>query len=130
MSNIRQIPYGMADFESVMERGLYYVDKTIYLPELERQPDTQIFIRPRRFGKSLFISMMRAYYDKANADRFDELFGSLWVGKHPTPLRNKYQVMYFDYSRAGSNYERLEDNFNAYSCGRLEIGRASCRERV
>lgn len=46
MSNIRQIPYGMADFESVMERGLYYVDKTIYLPELERQPDTQIFIRP------------------------------------------------------------------------------------
>ena len=120
MSNIRQIPYGMADFESVMERGLYYVDKTMYLPELERQPDTQIFIRPRRFGKSLFISMMRAYYDKANADRFDELFGSLWVGKHPTPLRNKYQVMYFDYSRAGSNYERLEDNFNAYSCGRLD----------
>ena len=120
MSNIRQIPYGVADFESVMERGLYYVDKTIYLPELERQPDTQIFIRPRRFGKSLFISMMRAYYDKANADRFDELFGSLWVGKHPTPLRNKYQVMYFDYSRAGSNYERLEDNFNAYSCGRLD----------
>ena len=120
MSNIRQIPYGVADFESVIGRGLYYVDKTIFLPELERQPDTQIFIRPRRFGKSLFISMMRAYYDKANADRFDELFGSLWVGKHPTPLRNKYQVMYFDYSRAGSNYERLEDNFNAYSCGRLD----------
>ena len=120
MSDIRQIPYGVADFESVISDNLYYVDKTMFLSELESQPRTQIFIRPRRFGKSLFISMMRAYYDKANADRFDELFGSLWVGKHPTPLRNKYQVMYFDYSRAGSNYERLEDNFNAYSCGRLD----------
>ena len=120
MSNIRQIPYGVADFESVISDNCYYVDKTMFLSELESQPRTQIFIRPRRFGKSLFISMMRAYYDKANADRFDELFGSLWVGKHPTPLRNKYQVMYFDYSRAGSNYERLEDNFNAYSCGRLD----------
>ena len=114
MSNIRQIPYGMADFESVMERGLYYVDKTIYLPELERQPDTQIFIRPRRFGKSLFISMMRAYYDKANADRFDELFGSLWVGKHPTPLRNKYQVLYLDFSQIGGSIDQLADKCNEY----------------
>ena len=114
MSNIRQIPYGVADFESVMERGLYYVDKTIYLPELERQPDTQIFIRPRRFGKSLFISMMRAYYDKANADRFDELFGSLWVGKHPTPLRNKYQVLYLDFSQIGGSIDQLADKCNEY----------------
>ena len=75
MSNIRQIPYGVADFESVISDNLYYVDKTMFLSELESQPFTEIFIRARRFGKSLFISMMRAYYDKANADRFDELFG-------------------------------------------------------
>ena len=119
MSNIRQIPYGVADFESVMERDLYYVDKTMFLPELENQPDTQIFIRPRRFGKSLFISMMRAYYDKACADRFDELFGSLWIGKHPTPLRNKYQVLYLDFSRIGGSVDELKEKFNSYCCGRL-----------
>ena len=64
--------------------------------------------------------MMKAYYDKANVDRFEELFGNLWIGKHPTSLRNKYQVMYFDYSRAGGSYEKLEENFDTYSCGRLD----------
>ena len=63
MEAVKQVPYGVADFESVIELDLYYVDKTMYLAELEKQPDTLIFIRPRRFGKSLFISMMRAYYD-------------------------------------------------------------------
>ena len=63
MESIKQIPYGVADFESMVNRHLYYVDKTMYLAELEKQPDTLIFIRPRRFGKSLFISMMRAYFD-------------------------------------------------------------------
>lgn len=120
MEQIRQIPYGVANFESVIKDNLYYVDKTMFLPELENQPRTQIFIRPRRFGKSLFISMMKAYYDKANADKFDELFGNLWIGQHPTPLRNKYQVMYFDYSRAGGRIERLEEDFDSYSCGRLD----------
>ena len=114
MSNIRQIPYGMADFESLISDNLYYVDKTMFLSELESQPRTQIFIRPRRFGKSLFISMMRAYYDKANADRFDELFGSLWVGKHPTPLRNKYQVLYLDFSQIGGSIDQLADKCNEY----------------
>ena len=60
METVKQIPYGVADFESVIDRGLYYVDKTMYLAELEKQPDTLVFIRPRRFGKSLFINMMRA----------------------------------------------------------------------
>ena len=112
MDGIRQIPYGVSDFLSIREDNLYYIDKTMYLAELESQPDTLFFVRPRRFGKSLFISMMQAYYDKAMAGRFDELFGDLWVGKHPTPLRTRYQVMYFDYSRAGGTIERLEENFN------------------
>jgi len=114
MEQTRQIPYGVADFESVIKDNLYYVDKTMYLAELERQPRTQIFIRPRRFGKSLFISMMKAYYDKANADRFDELFGNLWIGKHPTPLRNKYQVMYLDFSQIGGTIDKLEECFSEY----------------
>lgn len=114
MEQARQIPYGVADFESVIKDNLYYVDKTMYLAELERQPRTQIFIRPRRFGKSLFINMMKAYYDKANADRFDELFGNLWIGKHPTPLRSKYQVMYLDFSQIGGTIDKLEECFSEY----------------
>lgn len=120
MSEIKQVPYGVSDFMSVRERNLYYVDKTMYLPILEEQPSYLFFIRPRRFGKSLFISMMQAYYDKSMAGRFDELFGNLWIGSHSTPLRNRYQVLYLDFSRAGSNLEHLADNFNTYCSGRLD----------
>ena len=119
MEPIKQIPYGVADFESVMTRSLYYVDKTMYLAELEKQPDTLIFIRPRRFGKSLFISMMRAYYDKSKAKDFDTLFGSLWIGSHPTPLHNHYQVLYLDFSRILGNIDVLEEKFNSYCCDQL-----------
>ena len=119
METVKQIPYGVADFESVINQNLYYVDKTMYLAELEKQPRTLIFIRPRRFGKSLFISMMRAYYDKSKADRFDKLFGSLWVGCHPTPLRNHYQVLYLDFSRIDGNINVLEKEFDSYCCIQL-----------
>ena len=119
MESVKQIPYGVADFESVMNQNLYYVDKTMYLAELENQPRTLIFIRPRRFGKSLFISMMRAYYDKSKAKDFDTLFGSLWIGSHPTPLRNHYQVLYLDFSRILGNIDVLEEKFNSYCCDQL-----------
>ena len=119
MESIKQIPYGVADFESVIDRDLYYVDKTMYLAEVEKQPDTFIFIRPRRFGKSLFISMMRAYYDKSKADHFEKLFGSLWIGSDPTPLRNHYQVLYRDFSRIDGNIGVLEKEFNSYCCIQL-----------
>ena len=69
---IKRVPYGVSDFLSVQENHLYYVDKSMYLPLLEEQPPYLFFIRPHRFGKSLFISMMRAYYDKAMAGRFDD----------------------------------------------------------
>ena len=91
----------------------------MYLAELEKQPDTLIFIRPRRFGKSLFISMMSAYYDKSKAKDFDTLFGSLWIGSHPTPLRNHYQVLYLDFSRILGNIDVLEEKFNSYCCDQL-----------
>ena len=61
--NVKRLPYGINDFEAVIEQNLYYVDKTMYLPLLENQPSNIIFIRPRRFGKSIFLSMLHAYYD-------------------------------------------------------------------
>ena len=90
MCGIKRLPYGVSDFVSIITRNRYYVDKTTYLAQLERETDTIIFIRPRSFGKSLFLSMMEVYYVKAMRDRFDELFGNLWIGKNPTKLKNRY----------------------------------------
>ena len=114
MEEIMQVPYGVSDFVTVRERNLYYVDKTMYLSLLEQQPDNLFYIRPRRFGKSLFISMMRAYYDKAMADRFDSLFGGLWVHGHPTALRGRYQMLYLDFSQVGGDIDQLPARFNDY----------------
>ena len=114
MEKAKRIPYGVSDFVDIIERNQYYVDKTMYLPMLEDEADSLFFIRPRRFGKSLLISMMRAYYDQRMAPRFNELFGNLWIGSHPTPEQGKYQVLYFDFSRIGGSIEVLEENFNSY----------------
>ena len=116
MQQIKRIPYGVSDFVDIIERNQYYVDKTMYLPMIEDEADSLFFIRPRRFGKSLLISMMRAYYDQRMAPRFNELFGNLWIGSHPTPEQGKYQVLYFDFSRIGGTIDNLEQRFNEY-CG-------------
>ena len=120
MEQIRQIPYGVSDFRSVIEQDLYYVDKSMYIEELEKQSRTLIFIRPRRFGKSLFLNMLRLYYDKAASADFERLFGSLYIGQHPTPNRNRYQVLYMDFSRVTGNIDALPQRFNSYCCGRLD----------
>lgn len=99
MEAVKGIPYGMSNFRDVMEQNRYYVDKTMYLPLLEDQTNYLIFIRPRRFGKSLFLDMLRSYYDLSQKDDFQKLFGDLWIGQHPTPLRGKYQILYLDFRR-------------------------------
>ena len=76
---IKGIPYGVASFEEVRNENFYYVDKTMYFPLLESASKYLFLIRPRRFGKSVFVSMMQAYYDIAKADRFDTLFDRLWI---------------------------------------------------
>ena len=117
---IKQVPYGVSDFVRVMEQHLYYADKTMYLPELEDQPSYLFFIRPRRFGKSLFLSMLHAYYDCRMKDKFQSLFGNLWIGKHPTPLQGRYQVLHIDFSQVGGTIDKLEENFNFYLGMRLD----------
>ena len=112
--NVKRLPYGINDFEAVIEQNQYYVDKTMYLPLLENQPSNIIFIRPRRFGKSIFLSMLHAYYDCSKKEKFQTLFGDLWVGKHPTPLLGKYQVLHLDFSYVGGSIDKLEENFDMY----------------
>ena len=114
------VPYGVADFERVMTQNMYYVDKTMYLPALEKQPSYLFFIRPRRFGKSIFLSMLHSYYDCQQRDKFQKLFGNLWIGSHPTPLQGGFQVLHLDFSQITGKIDVLEERFNAYLCINLD----------
>lgn len=110
----KRVPYGIQDFVQVIEQNCYYVDKTAYIPKLEACPNNLFCIRPRHFGKSVFLSMLHAYYDCRTKDKFQEWFGNLWIGKHPTPLQGRYQVMHLDFSQVGGSIENLEEKFNFY----------------
>ena len=98
IEDVKRIPYGVSNFVEVVEQNQYYVDKTMYLPLLEQQPNSLFFIRPRRFGKSLTLSMLESYYDINNANRFEELFGERWIYQHPTALRAKFLILRFNFS--------------------------------
>ena len=115
----KQVPYGVSDFERVMTQNMYYADKTMYLPMLEKQPSYLFFIRPRRFGKSIFLSMLHSYYDCEQKDKFQTLFGNLWIGSHPTPLQGEFQVLHLDFSQITGRIDVLEERSNAYLCIRL-----------
>ncbi len=97
-----KIPYGNADFADIRRRGSFYVDKTPFLPELESDEfgyKNLIFLRPRRFGKSLLVGMLENYYDISLGVHFDELFRGLWVHDNPTPEKSKYVVLRLDFSK-------------------------------
>ena len=120
MEDVKRIPYGVSNFVEVMEQNQYYVDKTMYLPLLEQQPSSLFFIRPRRFGKSIFLSMLRAYYDISQKEKFQKRFGTLWIGSNPTPLQGKFQILHLDFSRVGGLEGTLSQNFDDYCCGGLD----------
>ncbi|WP_274427725.1 AAA family ATPase [Desulfosarcina sp. BuS5] len=90
-------PYGIADFRSIIREKYFYCDRTDKIPLLENTK-SQLFIRPRRFGKSLVLSMLENYYDVAKKDEFEEIFGGLKIGKNPTDLRNSYFILKLDFS--------------------------------
>ena len=116
MAPIQQLPYGISDFKQLREENLYYVDKTMYLPVMEDTDHFLFLIRPRRVGKSIFLSVLRAYYDIKERDNFQSLFEGLWIADHPTENRGRFQVMYFDFSRIGGTTDVLKFNFEAYCC--------------
>ncbi|NCC30023.1 MAG: AAA family ATPase, partial [Gammaproteobacteria bacterium] len=93
-----RFPYGLSDFGKLIREGYFYQDRTDRIPLLEAAGDQLLFIRPRRFGKSLLLSMLECYYDLGRAEQFDALFGSLAIGRDPTPSHSRYFVMRWDFS--------------------------------
>ena len=115
MSNeFKRVPYGIASFKQVRSENKYLVDKTMYFERMERAGNFLFLVRPRRFGKSLFLNMLEAYYDINEKDNFPELFKGLYVADHPTENRNRFQVLHLDFSRVGSDVEKLRNNFSDY----------------
>ena len=108
----KRIPYGMMNFVDVRNDNCYYVDKTKFIEKVENANKFFFFIRPRRFGKSLTLSMLRHYYDIHAADKFEPLYGDLYIGQHPTPNHNKYLVLYLNFAVINAdlgNYRRAMD---------------------
>ncbi|WP_234117004.1 AAA family ATPase [Clostridium hydrogenum] len=102
-----KIPYGESNFEKLITEKYIYIDKTKYIETLENDASYQFFIRPRRFGKSLFLSMLGNYYDINKKDEFDKLFGDLYIGKKPTPKKTSYFVLKLDFSNVTTDKGKL-----------------------
>ena len=113
MNKTKKIPYGVTNLELIIREGYYYVDKTRFIPRLEDEGRYVIFMRPRRYGKSLTIAMLDAYYNIRYADRFDELFGHLAIGQNPTEKHNTYLVLSLNFSNVDSDKDKVEESFNS-----------------
>ena len=101
---MRKLPKGISNYEKIVEENRIYVDKTMYIEKMEDLADsTLMFLRPRKFGKTLFTSTLECYYDKNKVDKFEELFGKTYIGKNPTPNKNRYCVLRFNFSGIVSN---------------------------
>lgn len=125
---LRKVPYGESDFKKIIKENYLFVDKSNYIEKLEEDASYQFFIRPRRFGKSLFLSMLSNYYDINNKEEFEELFGKLYIGKNPTPKKTSYFVLRLDFANIAidkgkanlidtfekSVFDSVEDFINKY----------------
>ena len=103
---MKKLPYGISNYEELIEDGYYYVDKTQYIEKLETVPEKRImFLRPRKFGKTLFTSMLENYYDIKKTDKFDKLFKNTYIGENPTKLKNSYYILKFNFSGIDTSNE-------------------------
>ena len=111
--SMKKLPYGISDYERLQENGYYYVDKTRYVEKIENLPEPYImFLRPRKFGKTLFTSMLENYYDINKKDKFEKLFEETYIGKNPTELRNSYYILKFNFS--GIDTSSAESTINGF----------------
>ena len=119
-NDFKRIPYGISDFRQVREEGLYLVDKSMFFERMEQAGHFLFLVRPRRFGKSLFLNMLEAYYDINEKENFHNLFKGMYVEQHPTKEMGQFQVLHLDFSLVGSNLDRLEEDFNRYCGGEVD----------
>ena len=115
---IKKLPYGISDYERIVKDNYYYVDKTKYIEKLEDLPQPYItFLRPRKFGKTLFKSTLENYYDIKKKDKFEQLYKETYIGKHPTPLKNSYHILRFNFS--GIDTSTVDTTINGF---KREVG--------
>jgi len=112
--DLKQLPYGVSDFKKFRDGNYYYVDKTHYIRDIEKKSRYIFLIRPRRFGKSLFLGILEAYYDIALKDRFDFFFNGTDIHKNPTPEKNSYLVLKLNFSMVTPDISRIEETFLDY----------------
>ena len=110
MSKLKKLPYGISDFKRLKEEDFYFVDKTKFIEILESLESFSMFLRPRRFGKSLLISMLHYYYDVFYKEQFNTLFKDTYIGKHPTKEKNSYHILRFDFSSV--SVEDVHESFS------------------
>ena len=110
----KRIPYGMQNFEDVRERDCYYVDKTPFIEDIEDSNMYFFYIRPRRFGKSLTISMLENYYDINKKDKFESLFGGLYIGENPTPERNSYLIIHLNFAEVAAGLDNYQEGMDGH----------------
>ena len=119
MEKIRPILYGVADYAQIRKKNAWFVDRTAKIRDLESIAYA-VFLRPRRFGKSLLLSILEAYYDVAYADRFEQLFSGTDIGADPTEERNRYLVLYFNFSAVSKDARQVEVSFEKYTADRFD----------
>ena len=108
----KRIPYGMQNFEDIIKEDCYYVDKTPFIEEVEESNKYFFYIRPRRFGKSLTLSMLENYYDINKKDKFEELFGKLYIGQNPTPEHNTYLIIHLNFAEVAAGLDDYKDGLD------------------
>lgn len=116
----KRIPYGVADYGRLRRENAYYVDKTHYVPKIEAAPFYLFCIRPRRFGKSLWLSVLQHYYDVNQADNFDFLFGETYIGRQPTPDRNSYLILFLNFALINPAIDKVEASFESNGTNEID----------
>ncbi|MDM8529694.1 AAA family ATPase [Anaerolineales bacterium HSG25] len=112
---MKPIPYGIASYKRIRTKHCYYLDKTHYIPQLETTGDFLFFIRPRRFGKSSWLTVLECYYDLSRVEEFDFLFKGTYIYDNPTPEKNSYLILNFNFSGVNPEVDQVEESFNEYT---------------
>lgn len=115
MKTGKRIPYGISSYKTIRQHNCYYVDKTRYIPQLEEAGNFLFLIRPRRFGKSSFLTLLESYYDIARKDEFEFLFRGTHIADRPTPERNSHLILSFNFSQVSPDPDKVEESFHGHA---------------